>query len=277
MRNIPILHITLFVLTFFTTLTAGALNLGINILEEPARVIEGFPFASSLMTILLCHEFAHYIASYRHNTAATLPYFIPAPSFIGTFGAFIKMKSPITTRTALMDIGASGPIIGFIASLIASIVGLYLSDIVKIQPNMEYMKLGDSILFKFLSWLVIGNVPEGYDIFLHPIGFAGWIGMLITSLNLLPIGQLDGGHITYALVGDKHRSISILLIVFLIFMGIIFWEGWLIWAVMMLILGINHPPVLYWEAKIPSSRIKIGFASIMIFFLTFIPEPFKFT
>lgn len=276
MNKLPLLNIFLFVLTFFSTLTAGALNLGINIFEYPSQIIEGFPFASTIMTILLCHEFAHYFASYRHNTVATLPYFIPAPSFIGTLGAFIKMKSPIITRKALIDIGASGPLAGFIVSIIASIIGLYLSDIVRIQPDKEYIKLGDSIVFKFLSWVIIGNVPDGYDIFLHPIGFAGWIGLFVTSLNLLPIGQLDGGHITYALIGEKHRNLSIFFIILLIIIGVVFWLGWLLWAIMMLILGINHPPVVYWERNLPINRVWIGFISFVIFFLTFIPEPFMF-
>lgn len=250
--------------------------MGINIFQEPIRIIEGFPFASTIMLILLCHEFAHYIASYRHNVLATLPYFIPAPSLIGTFGAFIKMKSPILTRKALMDIGASGPIIGFIVSLIASVVGLALSKLIPIRLGEEYMMLGDSIIFKFIAWLVIGEVPKGFDILLHPIAFAGWIGMFITSLNLLPIGQLDGGHITYALVGQRHKEISFFGICFLIIMGITYWEGWLIWAVMMLILGLKHPPVIYWEHTLEKNRVRIGFVSFVIFFLTFIPEPFKF-
>ncbi len=274
--NFPLLHILLFIATFFSTLTAGALQLGINIFNEPSRIIEGFPFASTLMLILLCHEFGHYIASHMHHTKATLPYFIPAPSLIGTFGAFIKMKSPIITRRALIDIGASGPIVGFIVSLWASIIGLSLSIVVPAVGIQEALKLGDSLIFKALTWFVFGDLPEGYDVLLHPIGFAGWIGMFVTSLNLLPIGQLDGGHITYAFVGERHRFISFMLVGMLVIVGIFFWEGWLLWALMMIILGINHPPVIFWEPRLDRGRNIIGIVSLFIFIVTFIPSPFRF-
>ncbi|MCX8028283.1 MAG: site-2 protease family protein [Thermodesulfovibrionales bacterium] len=275
--RLPILHLALFIATFFTTLIAGALQQGINIIEEPLRIVEGFPFAFTIMTILLFHEFAHYIASHMNYTKATLPYFIPAPSFIGTFGAFIKMKSPIISRKALIDIGASGPIMGFIISLIASAIGLYLSNVVYTPEEEGFLKLGDSLLFKFLSYIIHGDIPKNYDILLHPVGFAGWIGLFITSLNLLPIGQLDGGHIAYALIGQKHRQLSIVLTAILIISGIIFWEGWIIWGVMMIVLGLNHPPVIFWERRLQKSRVIVGVLSIVIFIITFIPAPFRFT
>jgi membrane-associated protease RseP (regulator of RpoE activity) len=276
MKKIPYLHIVLFIATFLTTLTAGALQKGINIIKEPGRLIEGLPFAVTLMGILLCHELAHYIASKKHHTKATLPYFIPAPSIIGTFGAFIKMESPIITRKALIDIGASGPIAGFIISVVACIVGLAMSEaVVSEQKEGVGLALGGSILFAFLSNLVIGNVPDNYDILLHPIAFAGWIGLFITSLNLIPIGQLDGGHIVFAVFGERHRYISIVLIGTLGILGFFFWEGWLIWAVLMIILGIRHPPVLYWEVPLDPKRKLISIAAFIIFAITFIPSPFK--
>lgn len=270
------LHLVLFILTFLTTLAAGALQIGVNLFAEPLRILEGLPFAGTLMTILLCHEFGHYIASHRHHTKATLPYFIPAPSFIGTFGAFIKMKSPIVTRRALIDIGASGPIVGFFVSLVASVVGLSLSTVIPTQGLQETIKLGDSLIFKAISYIVVGSLPEGFDILLHPVAFAGWIGLFVTSLNLLPIGQLDGGHILYALYGDRHRVISIILIILLVVAGIVYWEGWLLWAIMMVLLGIKHPPVLFWEPYLDSKRRFIGGFSAVIFILTFIPSPFSF-
>lgn len=246
MTKIPILHLSLFVVTFFTTLIAGALQQGLDIIDNPSSIIDGLPFAVTLMTILLCHEFAHYIASHLNHTKATLPYFIPAPSFIGTFGAFIKMESPITSRKALIDIGASGPIVGFVISLVASIVGLSLSYVVYAPEQEGFIRLGDSLLFKILSYMIHGALPKDFDILLHPVGFAGWIGLFITSLNLLPIGQLDGGHIVYAMIGQKHRQLSIILTGILIVAGIIFWEGWVVWGVMMIVLGLNHPPVIFW-------------------------------
>lgn len=276
-KKIPYLHIILFILTFLSTLTAGALQKGVNIFKEPSKIIEGLPFSGTLMTILLFHEFSHYIASKKHHTKATLPYFIPAPSLIGTFGAFIKMKSPIITRKALIDIGSSGPIAGFIVSVIASMIGLNMSKIVLTENVSGAIKLGDSILFSLLSRLLIGVPPEGYDILLHPVAFAGWIGLFVTSLNLIPIGQLDGGHIAFALLGNKHKYLSITLLIALFFLGIFYWEGWALWAILMLILGIKHPPILYWEFPLNSKRRFVGFISLLIFIVTFIPEPFKIT
>jgi membrane-associated protease RseP (regulator of RpoE activity) len=276
MRRIPYLHIALFIITFISTLVAGSLfQKGINIIAEPWRIFEGLPFSVSLMTILLGHELSHYFASKRHHTRATLPYFIPAPSLIGTFGAFIKMRSPIVTRKALIDIGASGPITGFILSIIASVVGLKLSTVVSVTETRGALGLGDSLLFSLLSRLILGVTPDGHDILLHPVAFAGWIGLFVTSLNLIPIGQLDGGHIAYAFLGSRHILISRILVVFLLVFGLFFWEGWLIWAVLMVILGIRHPPVIYWESPLDRKRRLIGIIALIIFVLTFIPAPFK--
>ncbi|MCX8029948.1 MAG: site-2 protease family protein [Thermodesulfovibrionales bacterium] len=275
MKKFPFLHIFLFLLTFVATLVAGALQLGINIVKEPYRIVEGLPFSASLMSILLVHEFSHYLASKKHRVEATLPYFIPAPSLVGTFGAFIKMKSPIATRKALIDIGASGPIAGFFISVLASIIGLYLSKVVEVKELEMALSLGNSILFSFLSWATLGVTPDEYDILLHPIAFAGWIGLFITSLNLLPIGQLDGGHIIYAVFGHRHRSISIFMVFLLMFLGLFFWEGWAIWAVLMLIIGIKHPPVIFWEIPLDSRRRFISLLCFFIFLITFVPSPFK--
>ncbi len=281
MRKIPYLHVVLFILTFLTTLAAGALQRGINILEQPQRIPEGFPFAGTLMTILLCHELSHYLTSRRHHTRATLPYFIPAPSIIGTFGAFIKMKSPIITRKALIDIGASGPIAGFVVSVVACVIGLSMSEVVPVSRIEGALNLGDSILFSFLSRLIIGVTADNQDILLHPVAFAGWIGLFVTSLNLIPIGQLDGGHVAFAILGRKHRFVSITLVVVLSILGVSAlvgasgWEGWLMWAVLMVVLGINHPPVIHWEIPLDRRRKVIAFVALFIFIVTFIPSPFK--
>lgn len=274
MKKIGI-HLILFVATVFTTLVAGALQQGINIMEEPLKIIKGYPFSISIMSILLGHEMGHYFASKKHKTKATLPYFIPAPSIIGTFGAFIKMKSPILTRRALLDIGVSGPIVGFILSLVASIVGLNMSEVVTLQKHEEVFILGDSILFNLLVKLTFGSIPEGKDVLLHPIAFAGWIGLFVTSMNLLPIGQLDGGHVAYAIFGRKHFYISRLMLIFIATLGVFVWYGWLVWAVLLIILGVDHPPIMFWESKIDRFRKTVGIISFIIFFLTFIPAPFK--
>ncbi len=275
MKKFPFINILLFFITFLTTLFAGALQVGVNIFEQPERIIEGLPFAMTLMTILLVHEFSHYIASKKNNMEATLPYFIPAPSLVGTFGAFIKMKSPITTRKALVDIGASGPIAGFIASVFACIIGLNMSKVVELQKMETLISLGNSLLFSFLSWLTLGVTPDEYDILLHPVAFAGWIGLFITSLNLLPIGQLDGGHISFAVFGERHRHISVFMVIFLLFLGLFFWEGWAFWSILMLIIGIKHPPVIYWEIPLDPKRNLMSLTCLVIFIITFVPYPFK--
>lgn len=271
----PYLHILLFVLTFCSTLVAGAIQQGVDVLAHPSLVMAGLPFAVTLMLILLSHELSHYFASRMHNTVATLPYFIPAPSIIGTFGAFIKMKTQISSRRALVDIGASGPIVGFAVSVVASVIGLKLSKVVATQGVQGGLTLGDSLLFSGLSNLILGNVPDGYDVLLHPVAFAGWIGFFVTSLNLLPIGQLDGGHIAFAMFGALHRKVSIALVVALGVFGYYYWPGWAVWAVLMMVFGISHPPVATWEPQLDGGRRWVGWAAFIIFVLTFTPVPFS--
>jgi membrane-associated protease RseP (regulator of RpoE activity) len=276
MRKIPVLHTALFLLTFLSMLVAGALlQKGIDIFSEPWRLVEGLPFALTLMIILLSHELSHFFMSKKHHTKATLPYFIPAPSLIGTFGAFIKMKSPIVTRKALIDIGASGPIAGFVLSVGAAVAGLSYSTVVPAAETSGGLSLGDSILFSLLSRLVMGTLPASHDILLHPVAFAGWIGLFVTSLNLIPIGQLDGGHIAYAFLRERHRNLSIALVAMLLLLGLLFWEIWAVWGVLMIVLGLKHPPVIYWEVPLDRKRKFLGALSFIIFIVTFMPSPFK--
>jgi membrane-associated protease RseP (regulator of RpoE activity) len=275
MKKIPFLHLVLFILTFGTTLVVGALYAGANIFDEPMLIYKGLPFSSALLLILLTHEFSHYIASKKHKVKATLPYFIPAPTLFGTFGAVIKMKSPITTKNALMDIGASGPIAGFVVSLIAAVIGLRYSEVVQMTMSEGSMIFGDSLMFIGLTKLIIGTVPENYDVLLHPIGIAGWIGFFVTALNLLPIGQLDGGHIAYALLGKRHTSLSVVLIGFMTIFGLVHFTGWLFLAFLMLILGFRHPPIIYSEIPLDRKRKIIGWVALVIFIVTFTPVPIK--
>lgn len=274
MKKFPFLHLALFILTLFSTLIAGAMHSGVNPLKEPEKIYKGLPFALTLIAILMAHELSHYFASRKHNTKATLPYFIPAPTIIGTFGAFIKMKSPIITRKALMDIGASGPIAGFIISVVVVIIGLSFSKAISIKETEGALALGDSLLFRVLSSIILDVKPGSQDILLHPVAFAGWIGLFVTSLNLIPVGQLDGGHIAYALFGEKHIYLSNVLIPVMVLFSL-FWEGWAIWAILLLILGLRHPPVLYWEVPLDRKRRFIGWLAFVIFIITFIPVPFR--
>ena len=282
MRRVPVRNIVLFVLTCFFVLLAGTLMEGADPFANPSDLVEGLPFAVTLMLILLSHEFSHYAASRLHGVDASLPYFIPIPPIpgmltIGTLGAVIKMRSPIINRKALIDIGASGPVVGFVVSVAASAYGLANSSLVQVDNSAQTLELGGSIIFSTLSWLLVGPVPEGMDIYLHPVGFAGWLGCFITCLNLIPIGQLDGGHILFALFGERHLSLGKGLVVLLGIMGLLFWPGWMLWAVLMIIIGLRHPPVLYWESPLDPLRRKIGWTTLAVFIITFTPMPFTIT
>jgi membrane-associated protease RseP (regulator of RpoE activity) len=276
------LHVLLFIATFLTTLFAGALQNGVIPWEQPEKIYLGLPFSITLLLILLTHELSHYFMSRKHNVSASLPYFIPAPPpipmLIGTFGAIIKMKPPIYDRRALIDIGASGPIGGFIVAVIAIIIGLGYSSVIPLDQFHDQpggLALGESLLFIILTKIVLNINPEQYTVMLHPVAFAGWVGFLVTSLNLLPVGQLDGGHISYALFGEKHELIAKAMIPVLIILGIKFWPGWIVWAVLMLIIGYKHPPVVYPDIQLDGWRKFVGFLSLIIFILTFMPVPIE--
>jgi membrane-associated protease RseP (regulator of RpoE activity) len=293
--RLSLTHIILFILTFFSTLVIGAFHNGVTlgeIINEPLRILAGIPFSFTLMLILLTHELSHYFASRYHHTRATLPYFIPAPTIFGTFGAFIKMTSPIRSRRALVDIGASGPIAGFVVSIVACAVGLSYSRIVPMpageaihtiwgSPLLAIYKVeeqynlyfGNSLLGWILTRIFVGVPPDGSIILAHPVAIAGWIGLFVTFLNLFPIGQLDGGHVAYALLGWRHRFVSLGLVVLLSLAGVFFWPGWIFWAVLMVILGLRHPPVMNWEEPLDPGRKLVGIIAIAIFVLTFIPVP----
>jgi membrane-associated protease RseP (regulator of RpoE activity) len=281
MKRLPYLHIVLFVLTFLSTLIVGAFYVDAIvfkppfqfIMKNPLNIFKGLPFAATLMVILLSHEFSHYLFSKRHHVVATLPYFIPAPTIFGTFGAFIKMKSPITTRNALMDIGASGPIAGFVVSVIAAVIGLSFSHTAAVTGVKEPYFFGSSLLFYWLSTLILGPIPNNCGVAMHPIAFAGWIGFFVTSINLIPVGQLDGGHIAYALLGERHANVSKVLILVMILLGVFLWEGWAVWAVLLILLGFRHPPIVYSDFPLDPKRKVIGWIAVVIFIITFMPVP----
>ncbi|MBI5042632.1 MAG: site-2 protease family protein [Nitrospirae bacterium] len=274
------IHIILFVLTVFTTLIAGALQQGAIPWEEPFSIVKGIPFSFTLISILLTHELAHYFASRRHSMTASLPYFIPGPPIpplpIGTFGAVIKTNPPIPNKRALLDIGVSGPLAGFIVSVAAIVIGLNFSRVVPLEEVKGItIGLGDSLGFKLLSYLVIGTLSDKANIFLHPIAFAGWIGFFVTAMNLLPIGQLDGGHVVYAVLGRWHRIVSISMVGLLFILGYMSWPGWYLWGFLTTILGTRHPPVFHPNIELDKRRKIIAWITLIVFILTFTPEPFK--
>jgi len=171
------------------------------------RVRAGWPFAVPLLTILLFHEFGHYFAARWHRVPASLPYFIPIPLSLGTFGAVIAMPERIRSRNALLDFGAAGPLAGLVAAIVMLTIGLGLSPVLPLKEAGGWQE-GQSLLYLGLKYLVVGPIPEGHDVALHPTAAAGWAGLLLTVLNLVPYGQLDGGHITYALLGKRHAVLS---------------------------------------------------------------------
>jgi len=267
-------HVILFILTFATTLIAGALQQGVHPLEEPGRIWLGLPFSATLLIILGAHEFGHYFVSRRHGVQVTLPYFIPGPSIIGTFGAFIKMKSPILDRRVLLDVGVAGPIAGMVVAVPVILAGLVLSEVGEAAGEGTGMVLGTSLLFSFLNWVVHGPLPDELNLLLHPVAFSGWIGLLVTSLNLLPVGQLDGGHVAYAVLGPKQRMLARMIIGVLILLGIFGWSGWLVWVVLLFFLGVDHPPVVYEWVPLDRKRRVIGWGALVLFVVTFTPVPF---
>jgi membrane-associated protease RseP (regulator of RpoE activity) len=268
-----LVHILLFLLTAVTTLFAGSFISGGNPFQNFRDILMGAGFSSALLTILLLHELAHYSAAKAHKTTTTLPYFIPAPTFIGTFGAVIKIKSQIRNKKALLDIGASGPFASFALSIIAASIGLANSPVVEAMPE-EGIRLGDSLVFAFLVRTLKGSIPEEATVMLNPVAFAGWLGFLVTSLNLIPAGQLDGGHVMYAIAGEKHPLIAKIFVTALLGMGF-FWSGWFIWAVLLMFLGVNHPPPVDNRTPLDKRRKILAGAALAVFVLTFTPVPIK--
>src|SRR5580704_17093843 len=285
----PTANILLFALTLLTTTMAGAYMAGVDHpLLRPAGLLQGLTFSVPLMAILLFHELGHYITARRNNVSVSLPYFIPAPFpsvfIIGTFGAFIRMKSPPRSRRIMFDVGAAGPWAGMLLAVPAVIIGLQRSEILPLDHSAGGLELGNSLLFLGLARWILGVNPNSVAINLHPIAFAGWIGLFVTALNLLPVGQLDGGHVIYALFGRRHRTISRMFIVVCLLMVVVpylvgwaFWSGWLLWFVLLLFLGIGHPSTVDVETPLEKPRRLAAWLTIALFIVTFIPVPLSFT
>jgi membrane-associated protease RseP (regulator of RpoE activity) len=277
------LPVALFIATVFTTLWAGAYQANASplrgvwrfLMEEPQALWNGVPFAATLLGILVTHELGHFVLSRMHRVPASLPLFIPGPPhFIGTFGAIIRMRGPILSRKALFDIGVAGPLAGFVVAVATLVVGLGLSKIV-VAERTYGLHLGEPLLLQVLSWLVLGPVPEGYDVVLHPVGFAAWFGLFVTSLNLIPIGQLDGGHVAYALWGDRQRTMALAIVPILLVLGFVGWQGWFVWAGLASLMGFTHPPVQDPQAILGRTRLWVGWGALVIFAITFAPIPFS--
>jgi len=244
--------------------------------------IRGLWYSVSILSILGAHEFGHYFACRYYGVNASLPYFVPAPLLSGTLGAVIRIRQPFPHKRALFDIGIAGPIAGFVVAIPVLLIGMYLSTVVRVPEDFQGViyDLGEPLLFKMASWLRFGPVADGYTVNMHPMVFAAWIGMLATTMNLFPMGQLDGGHISYAVLGRRSTAVTLITLVGLI--GLAAWTRsatWLVWVilnvVMLVVFGPYHPRVWDEDAPLDSARMWLVLFAILMFALCFTPFPIE--
>ena len=286
-----ILAIGLFLLTLVTSLLAGthfAAAYSHNqaasfdaffqtfrlLYRNPAVLLTGLPFAITLLTILLVHELGHYFACKHHHIRATYPFFIPAPTLIGTFGAFILIRSPIRSVRALFDVGASGPLAGFIIALPALAYGVLNAKIIpslSTDSNADLV-FGVPLILRLVAAVLQPNAQVS-DLLLHPVGRAAWVGLFATALNLLPVGQLDGGHILRSVTPRLHRWISLLLPVLLVPLGIFQWRGWLLWSLLLIGLRFFRMAPIYDPTPLDPNRKFGAIIALVVFVLCFMPSP----
>ncbi|HYT04803.1 MAG TPA: site-2 protease family protein [Gemmatimonadales bacterium] len=295
------LHLALFLATLFTTTFAGAVLAHKIAYDNPFDLFTGtyplpvhlarawsagFAFSLPLLAILLCHELGHYITARRYDLDVSPPYFIPVPlvpSFIGTMGAFIRLRTMLSDRRQLFDVGVAGPIAGFLVALPVFAVGLALSHAPTEREPLTGLLLdldggravlGESLVTLVLRHLIHGSTPA---LVAHPVAFAGWMGMFVTMLNLLPISQLDGGHILYAALPRWQQRIALGFWTLIVVLGW-YWRGWLVWGLLVLLLSrgrLGHPPVLDAHRPLPPSRRALAWAALVLFLITFAPVPFR--
>ncbi len=255
-----VIHGALFLITFVT-----------------ATAMQGPIYASSIMVILLGHELGHYVQCRRYGVAATFPLFIPMPNILGTMGAVIAMKSPIPSRKALFDIGVTGPLVGLALAIPACAIGLYFSEVKTLPKGGENLILGEPLLFQWLSMFILGPIPEGKDVYLHPIAFAGWATFFVTAINLFPVGQLDGGHVMYALIGERNaKRVAWAVAAFMGYLAMQYHSMWFFFLVMILLFVWKHPPPIDDKIPISSGRKWLGVFTFFLLGVCFTPVPFEF-
>jgi membrane-associated protease RseP (regulator of RpoE activity) len=275
-------HGSLFAVTFLTTTVAGSIyaNNSLDALMtlrlDPIIhfLLRGWLFSVPLMAILVTHEMGHYLAGRRHYLDVTPPYFIPAPPPVGTFGAFIRIRSPIPDRQTLIEVGACGPVAGAVVAIPMLILGMALSEARPMVEPAKGIAFGSSIILELCSLIRFGHFTSDVSVALHPTALAAWFGLFVTAMNLLPIGQLDGGHVIYALFGPRWaKAISITVFALLIPCGLLFWPGWFVFALLTFFLGLRHPPPLNTYAPLTKTGYILGWCAIALFVLSFIPVP----
>jgi membrane-associated protease RseP (regulator of RpoE activity) len=283
------LHALLLLLTLLTTTVVGAglahsfvRNRPFNFDEfsgymrawqNPAYLLEGLPFSLTLLTILLAHEMGHYLAARYYRVDVTLPFFIPAPTLIGTLGAFIRIRSAILSKRILFDIGIAGPLAGFAVLVWPLAIGMSLSKVIPGIGSRGELIFGTPLLIRLFELIIFPGVAAG-DIYLHPIARAAWVGLLATALNLLPIGQLDGGHVLYAFLGERTRLLSRIFIGVLVLMGIFVAYSWLFWAAILFLFGMRHPAI-FDPNTVGRTRTWLAVAALIIFLLSFTFAPVR--
>jgi len=245
------------------------------IYRQPLALAAGLPFALTLLAILLAHELGHFFACRHHDIHSGYPFFIPFPTLIGTLGAFILIRSPIRTTRALFDVGASGPLVGFLVAVPALVYGIVHAKFVPglAAPADNKIILGAPLILHLLA-PIFHHGANAANLLLHPVGRAAWVGLFATSLNLLPAAQLDGGHILRSVNQRAHRFSSILLPLLLIFLGFRFWPGWYIWAAMLIAIRFLRSLPIYNPEPLDPRRLAAAFFSLLIFLLSFMPAPF---
>ncbi len=274
-------NLALFVLTIGTTLLAGAANWAgyedIDLLTPQAFLFGGLYFTLPLLLILGIHEMGHYVVAKRYQVHASLPFFLPAPfTFLGTFGAMISMRDPMPNRKALIDIGAAGPVLGLITAIPITALGMFL---MAVSPHPIPVNTGGNFSIELpLLYQIIGAfIPLPSDALIHPTALAGWVGLFVTALNLLPAGQLDGGHIARAVLGDKGKYLSYAALVSMLVIGILpapyGYPGWLIIAIFILVLGARHPPPLNDLTHLDTKRYGLAGAAALVLALSFVAVP----
>jgi membrane-associated protease RseP (regulator of RpoE activity) len=283
------LHLVLLVATLFTTTLVGAhmqynfshnlpffdfdraIEVFSTVLRSPQLFFSGLPFSLTLLTILMAHELGHYLACVYYEVDATLPFFLPAPMpFTGTLGAFIRIRSAIYSKRVLFDIGIAGPLAGFVFLIPALAVGIAFSKVIPGINHQGEIQQSVPLLEWILQRAIFPGVRAG-DIYLHPVARAAWVGMFATALNLQPVGQLDGGHIVYALLGRAHKWITGAFLVGLLLMGIVSHNWWL-WAALIFFFARKHPPV-YDQTEIGNMRVRLGILALIVFVLCFSITP----
>ncbi|MBE0409334.1 MAG: site-2 protease family protein [Anaerolineales bacterium] len=310
-RSNPVINLVLFVLTLLSVILMGTLftydgpfsgSLTDNLSYIIPALLRGLAFAASLLGILLAHEFGHYLAARYHHTAVSLPYFIPFPfSPFGTMGAFIQMKEPPKNKRILLDIGLAGPLAGLVVAIPVLFLGLYLSELRPLPVDQGLYLEGNSILYLVAKYIVHGEwLPQpvsyeglhpiifwiryfftglpipagGLDVILHPVAFAGWAGLLVTALNLIPAGQLDGGHLIFVLLGKRARFVLPFVLTGLIALGTV-WPVWWVWAFLIFMMGRIYAEPLDQITPLDPNRRLIAVFGLIVFVLVFIPIPIR--